>query len=273
MNSDKQDGPAADYTAFDTPAVTRSLFHPRSEILGGGDLVVGRDHYVPVAPDVKIGAAFHVVSRSAPNILFFHGNGEIVSDYHDLGEVYNQQGINLLAVDYRGYGRSDGSPTVSAMMEDCHAVYAYVRQWLADNRHDGPFVVMGRSLGSASALALASAYPEAVDGLIIESGFAYAVPLLQLLGVDTDALGLEEEGGFDQITKIAAFTGPTLIIHAERDHIIPFSDGKALYEAAGAADKRLLPIPGADHNNILYVAFSEYFSAIQAFASRLADNG
>ena len=86
---------------------------------------------------------------------------------------------------------------------------------------------MGRSLGSASVLELAAAYPEKVAGLIIESGFALAGPLLQLLGVNPASLGFTEESGFNHLAKIRTWHKPLLIIHAEFDHIIPFSDGSS----------------------------------------------
>ena len=82
---------------------------------------------------------------------------------------------------------------------------------------------MGRSLGSASAIELADAHPDRLSGLIVESGFASAGPLLQLLGVDPAAVGFREEAGFRHIDKIARWTKPLLIIHAEFDHIIPVS--------------------------------------------------
>ncbi len=214
-----------------------------------------------------VGARFHPAAAAAPTILFFHGNGEIVADYDELAPFYRRQGVNFLPVDYRGYGRSTGAPTVSAMMRDCHAILAFARQWLPEMGYRGPLMVMGRSLGSASALELAAAYPEQVAALIVESGFAYAGPLLQLLGVNLTAIGFKEMAGFRNVDKIRAYPGPTLIIHAEDDHIIPASDGQALYDASAAADKTLLKIPHANHNDILLQGFAVYMAAIQALAA------
>ena len=122
---------------------------------------------------------------------------------------------------------------------------------------------MGRSLGSASVLELAAAYRKAIDGLIIESGFAYAGPLLQLLGIDIAALGFKEEKGFGNIAKIKDFNKPTLIIHAEYDHIIPFSDGQALYQACPSDNRTFLKIPGANHNDIFMRGLPEYLAAVR----------
>jgi hypothetical protein len=122
---------------------------------------------------------------------------------------------------------------------------------------------MGRSLGSASVLELAAAYRKVIDGLIIESGFAYAGPLLQLLGIDLAELGYKEEKGFGNIAKIKEFNKPTLIIHAEYDHIIPFSDGRALYQACPSDNRTLLKIPGANHNDIFMRGLPEYLAAVR----------
>ena len=66
---------------------------------------------IPVEKDEVVGGRFHMAEKSAPNILFFHGNGEIVADYDDMGPLYNRMNISFLPVDYRGYGRSTGKPT------------------------------------------------------------------------------------------------------------------------------------------------------------------
>ncbi len=264
------DNSTTEYSTLDRPEVLTVLFHPRPEWGESRDRSPATDMLIPVAKEVSIGARFHMVASTAPSILFFHGNGEIASDYDDLAPVYNRMEINFLAVDYRGYGRSTGRPTVTGMMQDCHVIHKFVRHWLKDNGFTGPFLVMGRSLGSASAVELAAHYPTEIDGLILESGFAYAEPLLRLLGVDARSLGFREEAGFRNVDKIRAYSKPTLIIHAEFDHIIPFSDGQAMYEASLAPQKKLVKIPGANHNDIFSRGFNQYMTAIQDFAGALS---
>ena len=262
-------GTKVDYRVLDRPEILRFLFHPRQE---GGFMPrqkTGMDVSIPVDAGVSIGACFHMAGKACPNILFFHGNGEIVADYDELGPVYNQRNINFLPVDYRGYGRSDGEPTVTAMMQDCHAIFSFVKEWLARQAYTGPLVVMGRSLGSASALELASTRGADIDALILESGFALASPLLNLLGIDTRRLGFKEDHGFRNIDKITTFRKPTLIIHAEFDHIIPYSDGQALFDASRAEDKKLLQIPNANHNDIFARGLSAYLTAIQNMVQSL----
>ncbi len=253
-----------DYSALDRLEVSMFLFHPRS-----GLRMSNLDVSVPVENSVVVGGRFHMVKQSAPNILFFHGNGEIAADYDDQGENYNQMGINFLPVDYRGYGRSTGKPTVTAMMRDCHMIFDFVKKWLKENNYSGPLVVMGRSLGSASALELAAHYKNHIEGLIIESGFAYMVPLLKLMAINVESLDIREEDGVDNLDKIRTFDKPALIIHAEHDHIIPFSDGQTLYDACPSADKTLLKIPGANHNDIFFHGESEYMAAVQTLLDQI----
>ncbi len=256
-----------DYSHLDRPEILMSLFHPRPEWDNSGGK--GEDVMIPVEDEVEVGARFHLHNAQAPNILFFHGNGEIVADYDDMGPLYNRHGINFLTIDYRGYGRSGGQPSITSMMRDCHIVFHFVRKWLAEKGYSGPLIVMGRSLGSASALELAAHYEGEIAGLIIESGFAYAGPLLQLLGVDPDAIGFKEEKGFRNKDKIASFHKPTLIIHAEYDHIIPFSDGVALFEACPAPEKQFLKIPGANHNDIFIRGMAQYITAIKELVNKV----
>lgn len=260
-----------DYSAFDNPIITRSLFYPRPE--WGSVLSAGSSDslLIPVEKDVVVGARFHVADKKAANILFFHGNGEIVADYNDMGALYINMGINFLPVDYRGYGRSTGKPTVTTMMRDCHVIFDYVKCWLRENEYAGPFIVMGRSLGSTSACELAFHYKDEIDGLIIESGLAYAGPLLRLLGITMENIGLSEDQGFRNLDKIGSFDKPTLIIHAEHDHIISFSEGQRLFEASPSHDKRLLKIPGANHNDIFIHGMSEYMEAVKLLVGKSRD--
>jgi len=239
-----------DFSILDRSEVLLFLFHPRPEptvppfrrTKSEAMITVEKDVMITVEKDVIIGARFHMAEKSGANILFFHGNGEIVADYDELAGVYNQMGINFLAVDYRGYGRSTGKPTVTAMMRDCHLIFEF-------------------------ALELAAAYKRLIGGLIVESGFAHAGPLLELIGIDLAAVGFREEKGFRNIDKITCFDKPALIIHAEFDHIIPFAEGQALYAACPSPDKQFLKVHGANHNDIFMRGQHEYLRAVKEFAA------
>ena len=253
---------AQDYAVLDVPEVLSRLFYPRPELGLFNPPTSAQEIFIPVDPGVVIGGRFYAAGAMEPTLLFFHGNGEIVADYEDLGVLYVQQGINFFPIDYRGYGRSTGTPTVTTMMRDCNVIFAFAQEWLNQKGFSGPLAVMGRSLGSASALEVAFRHQDRLDGLIVESGFAYAGPLLKLLGVDVQALGFAEETGFRNVDKIRHWKKPLLIIHAEFDQIIPFAEGQALYEASQSPEKTFIKVAGANHNDILSVGFAAYMEAV-----------
>ena len=257
-----------DYSTLDHPEIAVCMFYPRPESKMADTSVFAQDVLIPVDKGINIGARFHMSKSAGGNVVFFHGNGEIVADYDELGPVYNRMGINFIAVDYRGYGRSNGTPGVSWMLNDSHAIFRFIRQWLKTNGYTGPLIIMGRSLGSASALELAACYNRDIGGLIIESGFAYTLALLKVLGVRVASLKLTEENGFHHLEKIRVVDRPVLIIHAEWDHIIPFRDAQALYDACGAEDKQLLKIPEANHNDILSCGFTAYMGAVKKITDK-----
>ena len=264
------DSKKIDYSPLDNPMISSSLFYPRPEWGGTLDDESVESILIPVEGGAVIGARFYMAGPDAPTILFFHGNGEIVADYDEFGIVYNDMGINFFPVDYRGYGRSTGTPTVTALMRDCHTVFAFMKNMLKEKGYTGPVVVMGRSLGSAPALELASGYRDEIDGLIIDSGFAYAGPLLGLFGIDLRSLGISEEQGFSNLEKMRGFDKPTLVIHAEFDHIISFSEGELLFSACPSLEKRFLKVEGANHNDIFVHGLAEYLEAVKYLVERSA---
>lgn len=248
--------------SLDEPAVSHRLFYPRPEWGDGKPRPGSVDFLIPVSGGVAVGARLHKGEKEGPVILFFHGNGEIVADYDDLAPVYTNMGINFMIADYRGYGRSTGMPTVSSMLRDAGEVFLFFREWLSREAYTGPLTVMGRSLGSAPALETAVAFQDRVDGLIIESGFAKILPLLRLVGVDPPPRGIAENEDRFTLERMSAFRKPTLVIHAEYDHIIPFSDGEALFAACPSEWKRFLKIPQANHNDIFLRGFRAYLEAV-----------
>ena len=250
-------------SVLDQPQVVRCLFHPRFEAALRPEKNNRDDIMIPVDKGVEVGASFHFVKNDAPVILFFHGNGEIVSDYDDFGRLYNDIGINFVVADYRGYGRSTGSPSVTSMMKDCLVIFDFVLAYMSDKELTGPLSVMGRSLGSASVIELCRTRTDDFKCLIIESGFAWAAPLLGKLGINPESIGFKEEQGFENIDKIKTFLKPCLVIHAQYDHIIPFSEGQALFEACSSNDKTLLEIKGANHNDIFLRGMTQYLEHIK----------
>jgi pimeloyl-ACP methyl ester carboxylesterase len=258
-----------DYSKLDQPKVLQALFHPRHEARSTPPPHNAVDLDIPVDKGIQVHARFHLASEEDPNILFFHGNGEIVSDYDEIGPFYFKYGMNFLAVDYRGYGRSTGSPSVTSMLGDAHIILDTTRQWLNKAGHSGPLFIMGRSLGSAAAIELASSHPDEIAGLIIESGFATTLPLLIKLGINIADMGITEDDGFRNVRKISTFTKPTFIIHGQYDEIIPVNSAAILQAESPARSKELQVVPGASHNTIIAQAGEMYFSVIKRFINKI----
>ncbi len=254
------------YKVFDKDEITSFLFHPRKD---NSLIASGIPVQIPVDETVRIGAVLHHAGENNPFILFFHGNGEIASDYDDLAPFFTKQKINFMIADYRGYGTSTGKPSASSMIHDSHFVFSYTKKLMMEKGYTGKFIIMGRSLGSASALEIAQSYPDEIDAMIIESGFADVIPLLNLLGINTASAGISEDKAFMHTEKIKKCKMPTLIIHAERDHIIPYDDGKSLFINSGSKNKKMLTIPQANHNTIFAYGMEDYMKAVRTLIDSL----
>jgi alpha-beta hydrolase superfamily lysophospholipase len=253
-----------DYSLLDQPHILSFVFYPREDYTPPPRNAV--DYSVPVEKDVSIVCRFYPSDKEAPSLFYFHGNGEVVSDYDEIAILYNRIGINLFVADYRGYGQSGGRPSFASTVADAHVIFEYFRDTHKASSYTGPLFVMGRSLGSLSAVELAVSYPEELKGLIIESGFASAGKLLMYLGTLISFPRLEdfEKANLD---KIHSITMPVLIIHGEWDELIPFEQAEVFYQNVGSRDKKLLRIPQAGHNDIMLVGMKQYFQAIKEFIS------
>ncbi len=251
------------YELLDRPEVLGVLFYPRREA-GSPRLVAGVHNVrIPVEGDLSVGGKIYAARPGAPVIVYFHGNGEIASDYDTIAPFYTSLGMSLFVIDYRGYGASDGTPTSSALVNDARTSFRKARGVLAElGVEAGDLFVMGRSLGSAAALEIADTCADELAGLIIESGFAHTFALIERIGFLRIPGADEARDGFGNLEKISRANLPTLIIHGERDWIIPVGDGIDLHEASPAADKTLVTVPGAGHNDLMMAGRRAYFDAI-----------
>lgn len=253
---------------LDDPLVNSRIFFPRPD--PGREAPPGsEDLQVDVGPGVSVAVRFYPAAPPLPVVLHFHGNGEIVADYDTLAPSFHGAGASLVCADFRGYGRSTGRPSVGTLTTDAHAVLDAVQGLLERRGHGGPLVVMGRSLGSAPAIDLAWRRGEEVAGLIIESGFARTEPLLELFGISFGALGLDARGALDNEHKMGRVKIPLLVLHAAQDDLLPPWHAEHNYNNAATPRKRLVTIPGADHNTILVAAAERYWGAIAEFLQSL----
>jgi alpha-beta hydrolase superfamily lysophospholipase len=257
---------------LDHPDILHILFHPRRIYSAAYSTLTKRLVDIDVEQDVSIGGRLYPADISSPIILFFHGNGEIAADYDDIAFLYTQIGITLFVIDYRGYGRSTGSPGASNLLTDAVTAFDSLDQILEDNGlTPSKRYVMGRSLGSASALEIAVQRAAMLDGLIIESGFSDTFALLSRIGGIRLPDAVDEQDGFSNLAKMGTVTTPTLIIHGENDVLIPAAEGQQLFDHCAAIEKKLLLIPGAGHNDIMYVGRKQYTQAIKEFTAHLSN--
>ena len=256
-----------DYGRLDQqPMLAQYLLFPRADHTppppGAFDLMV------PVEPnrDIEEACRFYSGQAEWPWMLYFHGNGEVASDYDYIYRMYHAHRINLVVADYRGYGMSSGYPNFRYLARDAQVLYGAVREELSRRNYLLDLWIMGRSLGSMSALELAAHYQEEVQGLIIESGFASVTRLARQWGLPVDLsvlLSVEEQC----LAMIRTITLPALVIHGQVDSLVSPREGRLIYETLGSSQKRWLPIPGADHNDIMIVDPQKYFTGIGEFVS------
>jgi alpha-beta hydrolase superfamily lysophospholipase len=251
---------------LDRLEVLSVLFHPRREA-GLPQLSAGvHTVRLEVEDNLHIGGKIFAAAPGAPVVIFFHGNGEIASDYEPIAPLFRRLGLTLFVIDYRGYGMSDGRPTSTALLRDAWAAYQRAGDVLAARGITfDRLYLMGRSLGSAAVLEIAARSTKGIAGLIIESGFAHTFPLLERLGGMRLPNAREDRDGFGNLAKIAGIHLPTLIIHGEEDFIIPVEDGRDLYDASPAEEKHFVTVPGAGHNDLMLIGRNAYFAAIAQF--------
>ncbi len=257
------------YDKLDQPEILKHLFRPDPSPAPVPEHA--EDMMIATGDDCDLHLrAFASDQKAKPVILFFHGNGEQVSDYTDIADKFNQQmGVSVLLAEYRGYGLATGIPTASAMMKDSQLLLKRGLQWQKDNGYTGKFLVMGRSLGSVSAIELTYTNPDKIDGLLVDSGFAYSIPVLQNIGIDTDALELSEDDCFKNLEKIRQIDKAFYSIHGAKDELIAVDNASTLVSEALSTQKEFQIVPGADHNSIFADTGDMYFEVMNRFVKNI----
>lgn len=254
-----------DLALLDRPEVLSRLFYPRKELPEIPVTAKAMVFFITVDKGVSIGCRFYPTKKEAATIFYFHGNGEIASDYDYIAPLYNEIGVNLCVADYRGYGLSDGKPTAIALVKDAHALFHGFIKVLEELSYKGDIIIMGRSLGSVPALEIAFHYQHRLKGIIIESGFSNTMRLIDSFGFTGLFAGIKNFKGFGNGEKIKSVPLPTLVIHAEKDRLISASEGRALYDLSGSIRKKLVIIPETGHNDVMVAGRELYFREIESF--------
>jgi hypothetical protein len=192
-------------------------------------------------------------------VIYWHGNGGNLSLWLDVFADIRRRGFSVLAVDYRGYGRSGGSPTEKGIYRDAEAAIAHYTMHLRRDRT--PTIYWGRSLGSVVASYAAAKSPP--DALILESAFPDARSLFAgnplMLG-----LSLFSTYRFPTTKHLESYRGPLLVVHGDADTLIPFPAGQKVFERAATPQKVFLTLKGVTHNEH-YASQPEYWTALDRF--------
>ena len=207
----------------------------------------------------------------APAVLYLHGARWNMTGHVRRMEQYRRMGFSVFAIDYRGFGKSDGDlPSEQMAYEDARTAW----NWMAQRQPDASRrYIFGHSLGGAIAIDLAAGFagpaPHA-NGLIVESSFttlADAANALTFSWLPAKALLTQK---FDSLDKIGNVRMPVLVVHGKNDRLLPSRFSEALYQAA-PSPKKLLLVENASHNNSMWVADGRYQQAIdELFKLRVA---
>jgi fermentation-respiration switch protein FrsA (DUF1100 family) len=187
--------------------------------------------------------AWHVAPREqGPVVLYFHGNGGSLRYRIDRFKALTASGHGLVALSYRGYGGSSGRPTETGLINDALATYDF-----AVARHPSDLIVLwGESLGSGVAIALAAQRP--VGRLILEAPFSSAVDVAARAYPFVPVRWLMKDQ-FRSDLRIEKVTAPVLIVHGDRDNVVPIAFGERLYDLI-KGPKRFLKITGGGHEGL-----------------------
>jgi pimeloyl-ACP methyl ester carboxylesterase len=191
-------------------------------------------------------------------------------DYQGLYSHYFKVGVNLAVIDFRGYGFSDGEPTYLNLIKDSYPAYKEFRKWMdSQNLDKFSLFLQGRSLGSVCAAEIGSKNPSELKGIIFESGFADTYNMMTtLFGLEGNETMQKEIEPYSNIGRIQKITKPVLILHGTNDWIVPFQEGKKIYQIlSDKIDKKFVEIEGAGHNT-MFSYQEKYFGALNTFIQK-----
>jgi len=241
-----------------------SMFFPEKYPVGMWDEATTqfhpRDLSIRASDGVRLhGWFFQGAAADAPLILWFHGNAGNITERSQVADEFRRRGVNVLLFDWRGYGKSEGSPTESKLYRDAEAVYDFAVAEL----HAEPesIVLYGESLGGPYAAWLATQRKSRC--VIIENSF----PSLRELGNVLYAplpLGYFAPCSMTTTRWLNKAGVPVLVMHGRRDEVIPFSLGMRLYDDLHVR-KEMLVSENAGHSEIAAVEGARYYDAVTSF--------
>jgi len=228
-----------------------------------GNLAV-QDTWLTSSDGTKLHAWWIPNEKAKFTFLAFHGNAGNITDRAPIYEFLRDAPGNVLALEYRGYGHSEGNPTESGLYEDASTAYDY----LVNVKHIDPKTVIsfGQSLGTVVAAHLAAHQP--VGAVVLEAPFPSATRLAKLMFHFLPGLSFLVRGQFDTRSRVQEIHAPIFIVHCREDPVLPFTLGQEVY-AASNPPKTFLEIHGRCHEEASIIAPEKYRAALQNFLNDL----
>ena len=225
------------------------------------------DVYYDVEDSIQINAWLLTKKDAKATILFLHGNAGNLSTppWINILSALSQMNLNIFAIDYRGFGKSSGEPTLSGMYKDAQAAVNYLR-----SRNDiiKPIIVYGLSVGSIPAIKIAQ--DKNISGLIIEGAISSSDDMSKAFKSRKWyyrfwRIQLEDGLKFDSMEEIKKLDKPILIIHGRKDKSIPEYMGRKLAESALSKDKQYYVVEDGGHCNTYRIEPKQYAHKILDF--------
>lgn len=219
-----------------------------------------QDIWLTSADNTKLHAWWIPNENAKFTFLAFHGNAGNIADRAPIYELLRDAPGNVLAIEYRGYGHSEGKPSEAGIYRDANAGY----QYLINVKHIDPHSIIsfGQSLGTAVAAHLAA--QQQVGALILEAPFPSAARLARVIFRFLPGSSLLVRGQFDTQDRLQEIRVPILIVHCRQDPVLPFELGQEVYAAANEP-KTFLEINGPCHEEASIIAPEKYRAALQNF--------
>lgn len=245
--------------AFAVWGAGRMLYYPMRYPAGEWSVqqtLDAKDIVLKASDGTKLHAWWIVAPGSKLATLHLHGNGGNITHRGLSARNIVRAGSSVLLLDYRGYGKSEGSPSEPGLYRDAEAAY----DWIAAQGY-GPdqIVLHGESLGSAVAAYLAT--NRRARGVILEAPFTSA---RAVAGRVFPVIGPMLIWGYNTMARMKDIHAPVLIVHGDRDEIIAYEFGQQLYAAANEP-KSFWTISGATHNDLHIAGREEFPQRLAAF--------
>lgn len=255
--------PDSGRSILDHPIITERYFFPRPDRPDAATVSV------PTTAAVLECVHVRAAGPESKTVLFFHGNGEVVADYHPwFVRTLQDRGHGVMLAEYRGYGGSTGQPCLVDMLGDVEPIFAALGQ------PEHQVIVFGRSVGSTYALETVARHP-GVAGLILESGIADPLERILLrvspeeLGTTRSELAAAVQQHLDPQRKLARLQAPLLVLHAKHDSLVDATHGRRLASWGDPASTELVLLSEGDHNSVMMMNYHRYWEAVDRFVARL----